>query len=143
MVHAIKYNKLFHKLCSTCAAKVGCCLIERDSDSSVGIPTSFGGGLESTYSCVAFGNCKYDVHVIGNYRSSKAYTSTVAGDIDVHLTVTGESHRPLILVLTSYRPVKWRLNVTNGVIIDRVILVSKNITGRKHFGYRTVYSHFN
>ena len=75
---------------------------------------------------MATDNCNYDVHV-GNYESSNgSHISTrprAAGDIDVHLTVTGESTRPLILVLTSYEPVKWRLNVTSGVIIERVILV--------------------
>ena len=78
------------------------------------------------YSCVAFDNCDYDVHVIGNNGSSNRYNA--AGVIDVQLSVTGESARPLILVLTSHEPVRWRLNVTSaGVTIDRVILVSKSL----------------
>ena len=69
---------------------------------------------------MAFDNCNYEVHVIGNYESRQRGT----GDTDVVLTVTGESPRPLILVMTSYETVRWRLSVTSGVTIDRVILVS-------------------
>ena len=107
-------------------AHVGSCLIEKDSQTNIGSP-SVSGILQTTYSCVAFDNCNYDVHVIGNYESGNVrYGFSFggeAGDTDVVLTVTGESPRPLILVLTSYEPVRWRLNVTRGVTIDRVILV--------------------
>ena len=76
---------------------------------------------------MAFDNCQYDAHVIGNYESSNGrhgfFTDRVAGDTDVIVSVSGESPRPLILVLTSYEPVRWRLSVT-GVTIDRVILVN-------------------
>jgi hypothetical protein len=76
---------------------------------------------------VASDNCNYEVHVIGNYESSNGrqawlFTTRVAGDTDVVVRVSGESPRPLILVLTSYEPVRWRLSVTSGVTIDRVIL---------------------
>ena len=73
-------------------------------------------------------NCNNEVHVIGNYESSNGrhgfFVERQAGDTDVVLTVTGESPHPLILVLTSYEPVRWRLSVTSGVTIDRVILVN-------------------
>ena len=105
-----------------------CCQIEQNSESSVGTPTT-DGAPETTYSCVASDNCNYEVHVIGNYESSNGihgvFVEREAGDTDVVLTVTGESPRPLILVLTSYEPVRWRLSVTSGVTIDRVILVNR------------------
>ena len=94
-------------------------MIEKNSETSIGSP-SVSGGLQTTYSCVASDNCNYEVHVIGNYESRQRGT----GDTDVVLTVTGESPLPLILVLTSYDIVRWRLSVTSGVTIDRVILVS-------------------
>ena len=55
-------------------------LIEKDSDTSLGVPTT-DGDPETTYSCVATDNCDYDVHVIGNYESSNGrhgffYTET-------------------------------------------------------------------
>ena len=71
---------------------------------------------------MAFDNCNYDVHVIANHEASNIRNG--AGDTDVVLTVTGESPCPLILVLTSYETVRWRLSISSGVTIDRVILVS-------------------
>ena len=110
------------------AAATGSCLIKQDSASVVGTPTT-DGDSETTYGCVASDNCNYEVHVIGNYESSNGrhgfFTERVAGDTDVIVSVSGESPRPLILVLTSYEPVRWRLSVTSAVIIDRVILVIK------------------
>ena len=108
-------------------AHIGSCLIKQDSASIVGTPTT-DGDSETTYGCVASDNCNYEVHVIGNYESSNGrqawlFTNRVAGDTDVVVRVSGESPRPLILVLTSYEPVRWRLSVTSGVTIDRVILV--------------------
>ena len=101
-------------------------MIKQDSASIVGTPTT-DGDSETTYSCVASDNCNYEVHVIGNYESSNGrhgfFTERVAGDTDVVVSVSGESLHPLILVLTSYEPVRWRLSVTSGVTIDRVILV--------------------
>ena len=74
---------------------------------------------------MASDNCNYEVHVIGNYKSSSGSNSPrVAGVTDVTLSVSGESSRPLILVLTSYEPVRWRLSVPSGVVIDKVILVN-------------------
>ncbi|CAI8036250.1 hypothetical protein GBAR_LOCUS20324 [Geodia barretti] len=110
----------------TCLPHIGSCLIKQDSASIVGTPTT-DGDSETTYGCVASDNCNYEVHVIGNYESSNGthgvFTDRVAGDTDVIVSVSGESPRPLILVLTSYEPVRWRLSVTSGVTIDRVILV--------------------
>ena len=94
---------------------VSSCLIERDSDTRFGVPTT-DGVPETTYSCVASdNNCDYDVHVIGNYESSNGrhdfITQRQAGITDVELSVSGESSRPLVLVLVSYEPVGWRLRI--------------------------------
>ena len=101
--------------------------------SNVGTPTT-DGDSETTYSCVANDNCNYEVHVIGNYESSNGrhgFSSIrVAGDTDVIVTVSGESPLPLILVLTSNEPVRWRLSVPSGVVIDKVIVVSVSIFGK-------------
>ena len=102
------------------------CLIERDSDTSFGVPTT-DGDPETTYSCAASDNCDYDVHVIGNYESSNGrhgvYTERQAGDTDVELSVSGQSSRPLVLVLVSYEPVRWILHIPSGFTIDKVIVV--------------------
>ena len=107
------------------AAHVANCLIRKDFRFSIGHPSiGFNLPTETTYGCRANDNCNYEVHVIGNYESSNG-RHRVAGDIDVIMSVSGDSGgMPLILVLTSYEPVNWRLSVTSGVVIDRVILVS-------------------
>ena len=119
-------GKVIHALVLS-LAHVGSCLIEKDSDSRVGTPSSNGGGPETTYSCVAFDNCNYDVHVIGNYESSDGRhgfgVQRVAGDTDIQLSVRGQSSHPLILVLASYEPVRWRLRITGSAVIDRVLVV--------------------
>ena len=130
MVQKLVYIGQFYKdlphvfILST--AHVGSCQIEISSGAGIGSP-SVSGGLQTTYSCVASDNCNYEVHVIGNYESSNGRhgfsVEREAGDTDVVLTVTGESPHPLILVLASYEPVRWRLSVTSGATIDRVILV--------------------
>ena len=103
------------------------CLIEKDSDTNFGVPTT-DGDPETTYSCVATDNCDYDVHVIGNYESSNGrhgfYTQRQAGDTDVSLSVSGQSSRQLVLVLVSYEPVRWRLSITSAHDVDKVIVVS-------------------
>ena len=109
-------------------AHVSSCLIERDSDTSFGVPTT-DGDPETTYSCVvASENCDYNVHVIGNYESSNGrhgiYTQRQAGDTDVSLSISGQSSRPLVLVLVSYEPVRWRLSITSAHDVDKVIVVS-------------------
>ena len=84
---------------------------------------------ETTYSCVASDNCDYEVHVVANDRSSKGqweyymYFQWV-GYTYVNLTVSGQSSRPLILVLVSNQPVKWILSVSREAEINRVIVVS-------------------
>ena len=75
-------------------------------------------------------NNNYDIHVIGNYESNghSGFRVHETGYTDLYLTVTGESSRPLILVLTSYEPVEWTLHIPSGVIIDKVIIVSQIYT---------------
>ena len=99
-------------------------MVQKLSGTSVGLPTT-SGALEVTYSCVVPNNCTHEIHVIGNYESSDGVhgfnVRRQAGDTDVYLTVSGQSSRPLILVLSSYEPVRWRLH--GSVPIDRVIMV--------------------
>ena len=52
------------------------------------------------------------------------FTQRQAGDTDVSLSVSGESSRPLVLVLVSYEPVRWRLSITSVHDVDKVIVVS-------------------
>jgi len=47
-----------------------------------------------------------------------------AGNATVNIVSGGKSHRSLVLVLASYEPVNWILNLPAGITISKVILVS-------------------
>ena len=48
----------------------------------------------------------------------------VANDATVNIVSHGKSDRPIILVLGSYEPVNWILNLQADITIRKVILVS-------------------
>ena len=104
----------------------GECRIEQDSSSAVGTPT-FEGQSQTTYSCKADENCNYDVHVVSNYEGDYNHgfgPVTKSGRTNVHLRVTGQSSKPLVLVFVSYEPVNWILNIDfPGRVVSKVLLV--------------------
>ena len=111
---------LFH------AATFGSCHIAADVNNSVGTPTYSrrgNGGLRAVYSCVANDNCNYDVHVVGCYESQYLSNRRLSSSY-VSINVQGQSSKPLILVLLTYRPMRWSLGISSDVVIDTVILVS-------------------
>lgn len=75
------------------------------------------------YSCVANDNCNYDVHVVGCYESQYLSNRRLSSS-HVSINVQGQSSKPLILVLLTYRPMRWSLGISSDVVIDTVILVS-------------------
>ena len=110
-------------------AIIGSCHIQNGASNAAATYTFRGSRRtgDSIYSCVTDTNNNYDIHVIGNYESNghSGFRVHETGYTDLYLTVTGESSRPLILVLTSYEPVEWTLHIPSGVIIDKVIIVSQ------------------
>ena len=105
----------------------GECHIEREASSAVGTPT-YNGQSQTTYSCVANENCNYDVHVISNYEGDYHHgfgPVTRSGNTNVELRVSGQGSKPLVLVFVSYEPVNWILSIPSGVVIEKVLLVSK------------------
>ena len=112
------------------AADFSGCLIEESPSTHVGFPTT-DGSPETVYGCVSSSvNCEYEVHVIANYKSSYGRyglgVKTVAGDTNVHVNISGQSSKPLILAFTSYQPVNWRLYLPSGVVVNKILLVSFN-----------------
>ena len=112
------------------AAIIGSCHIRNEASNAVASATYRGSPPRNgytTYSCVANDNCENEVHVIGNYEGNGRHgyrVTRTTGNTNLYLTVTGSSSRPLILVLTSYEPVRWTLHIPTGVVINRVVLVS-------------------
>ena len=118
---------MMHCLQHPNAAKVGSCHVEKSAiaENSLGVPT-YKGCTQITSSCVASDNCQNSVHVISTHgvRTSGGRFSTLGGSVNVRLSVTGEDTKPLILVFTSYYPIRWTLTIPTGVVVDKIIVVS-------------------
>jgi hypothetical protein len=79
---------------------------------------------DTTFTCTPENSSsKYEVHVLAVYEVINRRPPT-AGDSNVNIISGGKSNRPIILVLVSYEPVNWVLNIPPDIIIDKVILVS-------------------
>lgn len=61
-----------------------------------------------------------ELHVIGVYQGKKSKIAAIGAGI-VNVRVTARKN-PLVIALTSYEPVQWRLETAEGVNIERVIL---------------------
>ena len=87
------------------------------------------GVAQTTYSCVnssAVRNCDYDVHVLSTYRGNgTSVRETISITVDIHLNNGLLSEKSLVLVLLSHYPTYWTLNVPSGLMIARVLLVSR------------------
>ena len=106
--------------------KFGSCSIEKTAhgDNSAAIP-SYRGRTQITSSCVANDNCQNSVHVISVYEARSTGFNVQSGSVSVRVSATGEDTKPLILVLTSYYPIRWSLNIPSGVVFDKVIVVRR------------------
>ena len=63
------------------------------------------------------------MHVLSVHEASNRRPSS-AGNVTVNIVSSGRSDRPIVLVLASYEPVNWILNLPAGITISKVILVS-------------------
>ena len=102
-------------------AMIGSCHIQNVT--GLATATFRGSSPLTTYSCMANDNCDNEVHVLGHFESYEYSTQT--GRADVYIRISGNSSRPLILVLTSSRSVDWILHTPSGFMINRVIIVSQ------------------
>ncbi|KAL5481221.1 hypothetical protein EMCRGX_G021337 [Ephydatia muelleri] len=112
----------------TCLANVSGCNIVENLSNSAGI-SYFRQVKQTLYSCLnTLPSCQYGVHVIGidegETNSLFFFGRDPNGMVTVSLTVDGKITVPIILVLVSYWPITWRLNLPAGVTIDRVLLTS-------------------
>ena len=107
--------------------RFGSCNIEKTArgDNSAGKPF-YQQRPQITSSCVANDNCQYSVHAISMYEArSTGLFSVRSGSVAVRISVSGdeEDARPLILILTSYYPVRWSLSIPQGVVFEKVLVV--------------------
>ena len=79
---------------------------------------------DGTYTCNPDNSSlQYEVHVLAVYEVINRRPPR-AGNAWINIFRRGKSSRPIVLVLVSYEPVKWILNVPSDITISKVILVS-------------------
>ena len=101
------------------------CRIEINSNTVLAKPQYNNQPTTTIYSCVpGSSSTQYEVHVRSVYEGNRHTRPPSAGDTNVNIISGGRSSKPVILVLASYEPVNWILNLPAGIIISRVILVS-------------------
>ena len=100
------------------------CRIAVNSDTALAKPNNQKQQGYSTYSCTpSSSSTQYEVHVLAVYEVINRRPPT-AGNANVNIVSRGQSNRPIVLVLASYEPVNWILNLPAGISISKVILVS-------------------
>ena len=92
-----------------------------NSDTALAKPNNQQQQGYSNYSCTpSNSSAQYEVHVLGVRRAA---IPPRAGNATVIIVSRGKSNRPIVLVLGSYEPVNWILNLPANISISRVILV--------------------
>ncbi|XP_077993982.1 uncharacterized protein LOC144447775 [Glandiceps talaboti] len=108
----------------SCLPNVNGCEIEADTDNAMATYSFRGGqstGGYKVFSCIGE-NPTYELHVISNYEGSSPHHSASTTRVDVHGRGSG---KPIVLVFTSYEPVRWILNFSEpNVIVEKIVLIS-------------------
>ncbi|CAH3188819.1 unnamed protein product, partial [Porites evermanni] len=108
----------------TCLPDVYGCKIEVNSATALAKPRYNNQQRQTTYSCTPdSSSTQYEVHVLSVYEVINRRPPT-AGNAIVNIVSPGKSKRPIVLVLGSYEPVNWILNLPAGISISNVVLVS-------------------
>lgn len=77
-----------------------------------------------TYHCNNRDNSpSYEVHVFGLYQAATC-CNDVPETSRIDVVNQGQTRRSVVLVLASTRPVAWFLNLEDGTVINKVIMVS-------------------
>ena len=118
-------NVLKVDICTSLADAYGC-RIEINSKTTLAKPQYSSRQPGTIYSCVpGSSSTQYEVHILSVYEGNKHTRPPSAGNTNVNIISGGRSGKPVILVLASYEPVNWILNLPAGITISRVILVSR------------------
>ena len=103
------------------------CRIQVNTETALAKPSYNNRQPQTIYSCTpAVSSPQYEIHVLSVYEPEVINRRPPsAGDVTVNVVSRGRrSDRLIILVLGSYEPVNWILNLPAGVTISKVILVS-------------------
>ena len=100
------------------------CKIRVNSDEALAKPTYNNEPAQTVYSCTPRNSSpQYEVHVLSVYEVINTGLSSAA-NATVNIVGRKSSDRPVILVLGSFKPIHWILNLPADLIISKVILVS-------------------
>lgn len=103
------------------------CKIVVNADTALAKPQNNKQKPQTIYSCTpGSSSTQYEVHVLSVYEGSSHTRPPTAGDTPVNIVSRARSDRPIVLVLGSYEPVKWILNIPANITISKVILVSEH-----------------
>ena len=111
---------------SQISASVGRCQIHPGASSPTAAQATFIGIEQDTYKCVTREPGRQSIHVLSVYEGNSHTRPPSAGNMDVTLVTDSPSNKPVLLVLVSYEPVRWILDVPDIVIIDEILLVRKS-----------------
>ncbi|KAL9963162.1 hypothetical protein ACROYT_G032337 [Oculina patagonica] len=127
-LHRQKYNTFLNSSQDNdynfnCTTDAYGCKIVLNADTALGKPQNNNQQPQTIYSCTpGSSSTQYEIHVLSVYEGSSHTRPPTAGDTPVN--IVGNSNRPIILVLGSYEPVNWILNLPAGITISKVILVA-------------------
>ncbi|XP_072036251.1 uncharacterized protein [Amphiura filiformis] len=109
----------------TCLPSVGSCQIQQSDIAAA--RASYGGTERDTYSCVTEESGPQSIHVLAVYEGNRNTRPPSAGDMDVSLETSSQTNKSVVLVLASYEPVRWILDVPDMVLIDEIVLISYHL----------------
>ncbi|XP_072032084.1 uncharacterized protein [Amphiura filiformis] len=107
----------------SCLPSVGRCQIHQNGNTAAAHATYLG-TEQDTYKCVTREPGRQSIHVLSVYEGNSHTRPPSAGNMDVTLETDSPSNKPVVLVLASYEPVRWILNVPDIIVIDEIILIS-------------------
>ena len=108
------------------------CKIVLNGDTTSAKPRYNNQQRQTIYSCTpGSSSTQYEIHLLSVYEVINRRPPT-AGDATVNVVSGGKPDRPIILVLGSYEPVNWILNIPAGVAISKVILASTQQELKNH-----------
>ncbi|XP_071488620.1 uncharacterized protein [Diadema antillarum] len=105
----------------TCLPSVGACHIYQNNSYALA-RASFRGEsrIGTTFACK--GDRTSNIHIISVHEGPHRSRPPAPGDVRVQ--ITGGDQGPLTLLFSSYEPVRWLVNVDQGIVVERVILTA-------------------
>lgn len=120
-----KFLNVFYVIFYSRVAFVGTCSIrENDRRNQHAIPVDQRAQSPSVYTCVGEHGRDADVHILAVYEGNRHTRPPTAGTMNVNITSSSSTSRPVVLVFANFEPVVWVVNFPRSLSVVKVILVS-------------------